>query len=74
MNEKLYEIIASVLNVNRDQINEKSNSDSIENWDSLNHMNLIMAIEEEFSVSFDEEEVIEMTSVQDILQFLETNT
>ena len=33
-------------------------------WDSLNHMNLIVALEEEFDVTFDEEEINEMISLE----------
>ena len=36
--------------------------DTIENWDSLRHLNLILALEEEFEVSFDEEETINIVS------------
>ena len=34
-----------------------ASSDNIENWDSLRHLNLILALEEEFGVSIPDEEV-----------------
>jgi acyl carrier protein len=33
-------------------INDKTNSDEIEEWDSLNHINLVSAIEKEFKIKF----------------------
>jgi acyl carrier protein len=33
-------------------INETTNSDEIEDWDSLNHINLVSAIEKEFIIKF----------------------
>jgi acyl carrier protein len=33
-------------------IEDKTNSDDIEDWDSLNHINLVSAIEKEFKIKF----------------------
>jgi len=49
------------------QIDENASQQSIEKWDSLGHLNLIVALEEEFNVSFEPEEIITMTSVQTII-------
>ena len=38
-------------------INEDSSADTIENWDSLRHLNLILGLEEEFEISIPDEEV-----------------
>jgi acyl carrier protein len=46
------------------QIDENASQQSIEKWDSLGHLNLIVALEEEFDVSFEPEEMITMTSLQ----------
>ena len=73
MENKLQEIVAAILSVNRSEVNENSSSENIDTWDSLNHMNLIMAIEEEFEVTFEEEEIIEMTSIKALTDFLDKN-
>ena len=46
-----------VFDISPDQINEDSSIDNIENWDSLKHLNLILALEEEFVISIPDEEV-----------------
>ena len=33
-------------------IEDKTNSDDVEDWDSLNHINLVSAIEKEFKIKF----------------------
>ncbi len=49
--------MAIVFEVGIDSINEDSSADTIETWDSLRHMNLILALEEEFNVVIPDEEV-----------------
>jgi len=44
-------------------IHNETNSDSIEDWDSLNHINLVTAIEKEFSIRFS---LGELSSLKDI--------
>ncbi|WP_406649874.1 hypothetical protein [Marinoscillum sp.] len=47
-------------------ISENSTSENVANWDSLRHMNLIVALEEEFSIEFEEEEFIDLMSFSKI--------
>jgi acyl carrier protein len=51
-------------------VNEESSPDTIEKWDSLKHMNLVLALEEEFNVSFLDFEIIELLNVQIIVETL----
>ena len=41
--------------------------DDIAGWDSLMHMNILSAIEEEFGVTFDMDEMMEIQNVRDII-------
>ena len=54
---KLKEVLSAVFEVSIESITDESSSDTIENWDSLRHLNLIIALEEEFDVSIPDEEV-----------------
>lgn len=59
---KIFKIMSLVLKVDLQALNENSNMDNLSEWDSLRHMNLILALEEEFSVSLPEEDVANLTS------------
>jgi acyl carrier protein len=41
-------------------LDENTSQDTLEAWDSLNHMKLIVALEEEFGVHFEEDEILDM--------------
>ncbi len=57
---KLKKVLANVFDVDVNQINEDSSIDTLESWDSLNHLKLVLALEQEFDVSFTEEQSIEI--------------
>ncbi|MAY84312.1 MAG: hypothetical protein CMP59_09295 [Flavobacteriales bacterium] len=70
MDKKVKKIMASVFEIDRKSIDENSSSENIENWDSLLHMNLVVALEEEFDVEFGEDEIIEMMDYESIIEAL----
>ena len=59
---KLKEVLSAVFEVSVESITDDSSSDTIENWDSLRHLNLIIALEEEFNVVIPDEEVGNMVN------------
>ena len=56
-NMKIKEVMSVVFEIPLESISDDSSYDNIENWDSLRHLNLILALEEEFGVSIPDEEV-----------------
>lgn len=59
---KLKSIVAIVLEVDPAEIDDNSSMDTIEAWDSIRHMDLILALEEEFGVTVPDEEAGDLTS------------
>ncbi len=55
--EKIKQIMCTIFDVPLESITEDASTDTIENWDSLRHLNLILALEEEFNVTIPDEEV-----------------
>jgi len=51
-------------------IEDKTNSDDIEEWDSLNHINLLSAFEKEFKIKFTLEELITLKDVGTIVDLM----
>jgi acyl carrier protein len=59
----LIALMASILDVDPSEIGPDASSDTIANWDSLHHMNLVIAIEEEFGVTIPDEDAANITSL-----------
>ncbi len=66
--EKVIQVLVNILQVSPDKISTKTTSDDVEKWDSLNHINMIQALEQEFGVRYDEEQVVSMLSVGEIIK------
>lgn len=62
LRERVFQIISQVMNVPLDQVHEQSSPETIAKWDSFQHMNLILALEEEFKIKFGDEEMMQMGS------------
>jgi len=43
-------------------IGDDASPDTIENWDSLRHMNLVLALEEEFGIELTDDQTVEIMS------------
>jgi acyl carrier protein len=60
--EMIKQVMGSVLGVDPASIGPDASNDTIPSWDSLKHMNLVLALEEEFGVSIPDEEAANITS------------
>lgn len=70
MEERIKSVMADILTVAPESIDEQSSMNSIERWDSLAQINLVTALEQEFGVSFEVQDIELMTSFADILDVL----
>ena len=50
-------IMSEVFDINKDLIKNDSSTNNLVEWDSMNHMNLIVALEEDFKCDFDEDDI-----------------
>ena len=66
--DRIKKVMSNVFNIDVDAINNESSPDNIENWDSLKHMNLIVALEEEFNLEFSDDEVIEIMNYKLVIE------
>ena len=62
METTLKEVMATVLGIPVDSISEDTSMDTVESWDSIKHMNLVLAIEEELGISIPDEDAANITS------------
>ena len=68
--EEVRTLAADVLGVARAQLHGHSTPEHIDNWDSIQHVSLIVAIEEQFGVEFDPDEISHMESIGKIAEML----
>ena len=63
--------MALVFLVDENEISDDISQSNFEKWESLQHLILIVDIESEFGVSFEPEEIVEMTSLKLIEKYLD---
>jgi acyl carrier protein len=68
--QTIKELMSIILNVDVEKIDESTSMDNIPGWDSANQINIILALEEEFSISFEVSEFELMVSYFDIVQIV----
>lgn len=66
--ERLQEIFRDVFDDEKLQISTEMDASALEDWDSLHHITLLSAVQSEFGISFDIDEIIEMKNIGDILE------
>jgi len=70
MNERIRSILSEVLEMPAHEVDERLAAEQTSNWDSIRQLNLMMAIEEAFNVSFSSEELGTLTSYRAIADAL----
>ena len=68
---KVAAIAAAVFCVPESSLGPGSSPDNIEGWDSLHHLSLVLALEQEFNVQFSPEEIEQLLSIELITALLE---
>lgn len=65
--EKLNEIFRNVLDNDEIEVGETTRADDIEEWDSLSHIQMIVAIEKTFKLKFNSREVMKWDNVGEMV-------
>ena len=72
MEERVKNVMSLVFDINVSEINDDTSPDTVKNWDSLRHMQFIEALEDEFAIELDEEQIVEMMNYQLVLYTLKS--
>jgi len=64
---RLRKVIADVLECQESELPDNPHQESIDKWDSLEHLRLIMAVESEFDIRFKTERIPGLTSLELLL-------
>ena len=61
---RIKNIMSAVFEISTGEINDESSPDTIESWDSLKHMKMVVALEEEFKVKFTDDNITELINMK----------
>jgi acyl carrier protein len=65
--QKITEVIRTVFDDDRVEIGRETTAHDVEGWDSLSHINLIVAIESAFNIKFLNKELLRFKNVGDLV-------
>jgi len=74
LDDRLYGVLSSILNVDRDQIGPESSQQSVKEWDSVKHIYVMFALEEEFDIQFTDDELINLSSAAGLVEAVSAKT
>ena len=61
---RIFTIISNIFDEPIEKINKKSSPDTIVSWDSISHMKMVIALEEEFNIRFSDDQIVDMISME----------
>ena len=68
--KQVRQIIADTLFLSIDEVGEDASQETLKNWDSLQQLNIVLALEQSFAARFKPAEFAIMTSVEKIVEQL----
>ena len=68
--QKYSEIFKTALNIGAEKLTENLKYNDIEEWDSIGHMTLVAALEEEFKISLETDDIIDFSSFKKGIEIL----
>jgi len=69
-NLEIKEIISRVFEIDLSEISDKSSQKDIVKWDSLQHLNLIVEIEDKYDISIEPEDISNMVTIEKIVEII----
>ena len=69
--EQVRNIASDIFGITAEKITTESSPETIENWDSMQHLNLVLAIEEKFGVQLDPEDIEQMKNIGAVAALVE---
>lgn len=69
--ERLNDVFRDVFDDDSISVNDDTTADDIDGWDSLIHITLVEAVEDEFDIRFDMKTVVKMKNVGEMVDYIE---
>jgi len=63
VNEKLTELVSELFDLDPSLVNDELTPEDVDQWDSMNHLRLVTAVEQEFGIKLSTSDIESITSV-----------
>ena len=60
--EKVRSVLAEVFGLDPAGVGADTSTDTVEGWDSLHHLTVVLSLEEEFGIQFDDQETLSLVN------------
>ena len=70
--ERIKAVMATVFEIELNNVVDDVSPHTLDKWDSINHMKLVVALEKEFSILFDPEDIEIMVNIKNIKKLVLT--
>jgi acyl carrier protein len=72
VSERLKKVILNELEIKEFNIVDETTADQVPEWDSFNHINIIIAVEKEFGIKFKSTEILKINNVGELQQLIDS--
>lgn len=70
---KIKQVLAKLFKLRLEEVADETSMDTVASWDSLKHLKLVLALEDELGISFREEETVELISYPLIKEIIKSH-
>jgi acyl carrier protein len=72
VSERLKKVILNELEIKDFNLVDGTTADQVPEWDSFNHINIIIAVEKEFAIKFRSTEILKINNVGELQQLIDS--
>jgi len=72
--EKLTKVFQQVFDDDSIVLTPQTTANDIDDWDSLSHVNLILAVENHFNIRFTQKELLQQKNVGDLIKGIDNHS
>jgi acyl carrier protein len=72
VSDELKKVILNALKLDDFELNEETTAPDVPGWDSLNHINVILAVEKHYGIRFKNLEILRLKNVGDLQRLVDT--
>lgn len=72
LSERLKDVILKELKLDEFQFSDSTTADQVPGWDSLNHINVILAVEKEYNIRFKNIEILRLRNLGELQTLIDS--